>query len=555
MLGDRSAGAAILAGPLVRKACARHLADRARWADGRGPYRFSAGHADLVLEFFESVLHLPDTADDDGREKRFLLEPMQAFVVGSLFGWVDSRGYRRFREAYIETGKGNGKTPLLAGIGVFGLTSDGELSPEVYAVAVTRDQANILYRYAAQMIECSPELRSRIVKTGEKVVINLYDPETRGFFRPFSREQGLHSGPRIHMALIDEVHEHPTGEVIHKARASGKGRRQPLFIEITNSGVDRFSICWAHHEHARQVLEGALDDDRHFAYVCNLDEADDPLTDPACWPKTNPLLDVSVTREYLARQVENARNIKVETNSVLRLNFCVWTQATTRFYNVEQWRACERVLADEELLDLPCYAGVDLGKSDDFSAFVLRWSLPDGGIAVRSWFWVPGGAIEKYPTRPWDQFRAAGALEVLEGYDVMDYDVIEPVIVELCDRWRVLQVGYDDRYAHQLRIHLEAEGIEMVKVAQGYNLNEALSHLGDLVVQGKVAHDGNTVLTWMADNLVVRKGSQGEIRPDKERSAEKIDGQVALTMAEDCAIRVGLDDRAASRELEDRGLL
>jgi phage terminase large subunit-like protein len=202
VLGDPRAGAPIVAGPHVRAACQRHLADRVLAAHRGGHPRglaFVPAAADVAIGFYEKVLRLPDTRDAAGDPKPFRLEPALAFIVGSLTGWIGADGYRRYREAYIEMGKGNAKTPLLAGLGLFGLTMDGETAPEVYAAAVTRDQARVMFRDAERMVDASPALAElAIVRTVNNLAAGL------GFFRPFSRDQGVKSGPRPHMALIDD---------------------------------------------------------------------------------------------------------------------------------------------------------------------------------------------------------------------------------------------------------------------------------------------------------------------------------------------------------------
>ena len=235
VLGDRSAGVIIVAGPLVRLACTRHLKDRRR-----RDLVFDVAKADHVLAFFEKYLRLLDTKDETGAPKLFLLSPWQAFILAALFGWQRLDGTRRFRRAYIEIGKGAGKTPMAAGIGLYGLMSDGENAAEIYAAAVDRGQAAILFKDAERMVDVSPELTKRLHRTpaGEpKGTGNISYRKTSSFFRPFSREQGLRSGPRPHMALIDEVHEHHSAEVISKISAGVKFRKQPLVVEITEQRV------------------------------------------------------------------------------------------------------------------------------------------------------------------------------------------------------------------------------------------------------------------------------------------------------------------------------
>jgi phage terminase large subunit-like protein len=265
-------GGRILAGPLVRLACDRHLRDRHAAAKKAGHpigLFFHEAAATHIIEFFEGVLRLPDTLDDDGNPIPFLLTPANTFIVGSIFGWKMPTGYRRFREAYVEEGKGNAKTPLAAGIGLYGLTMDGEIAAEIYSVATGIDQARICWRDADRMVEASPDLCDLVYRSAD----NLAYAATYSWFRPLTKEKRGKSGPRPHMVFFDEEHEYADAVVVNKMRAGMKRRKQPLSLGITNSGFDRTSVCWHHHEHARKMLEGVVDDQRLFAFVCGLDDA------------------------------------------------------------------------------------------------------------------------------------------------------------------------------------------------------------------------------------------------------------------------------------------
>jgi phage terminase large subunit-like protein len=523
----------IRVGPLVTLACERHQRDVAEASD-RGFY-FDEKAADHAIGFIEKWVRLPDTDDEQGQPSRFHLEPFQAFIVGSLFGWRwRATGHRRFRNGYIEIGKGNGKTPLLAAIGLYGLLMDGQKAPEVYAAAADRDQAMIMFRDAVRMVDASPELSTRIRKTGIEHVTNM--SYGLGFFRPFSREQGSKSGTRPHMGLIDEVHEHPNAEIVNKMRAGAKRDLDAMFLEITNSGTDRTSICYQHHEHSERVLKGVVRDDRWFAYVCTLDAQDDPLKDEACWIKTNPLLDVVVKREYLRDQVQAAKNIVGETNTVLRLNFCVWTHAHTRFLDVEKWLACRGEVKASDLVGAKCFAGLDLGQSDDMSAFIRIWELTDGRYWEQAQIWIPEGALGRFPNRPYDEWQRAGALSITPG-EVIDYESVQAEILKLCQASGVREVAYDKRFAEQMAQNLTGAGVTMVEIGQGFQLTEGLRKLSDIVTDGTLVHDGNPIMAWQAANLVVRYGPNKQMRPDKDKAAEKIDGQVALVMGLQAIVR------------------
>ena len=522
----------IVAGPYVRLACARHERDR---ADRKKDFRFDAAAADHTIGFIERWVYLPDTSDEAGRPRPFLLEPWQAFIVGSLFGWKWTNGHRRFRNAFVEVAKGNGKTPLLAAIGLYGLMMDGQKAPEIYAAAADRDQALIMFRDAVRMVDASPELAKRIKKSGIQNVHNM--TYGLGCFRPFSREQGTKSGTRPHMGLIDEVHEHPTPEACAKIRAGAKGNEDALFPEITNSGFDRSSICWQHHEHSVRVVEGVLEDDRWFAYVCALDAGENPLEDPACHIKANPNLGVSIQQAYLDDQIATARHIPAETNLVLRLNFCVWTQAHTSAWDMNKWRqAAPAMPPASALLGRPCYGGLDLGQTDDFAAWARLYELEDGTLAVLMRFWLPESALRKYPNRPYDEWRRAGLLTITEG-ETTDVDLIEQTVLEDARSSGVLEIAFDKQFAQQLALHLAGAGLKMIDTPQGFALNESIVSVAKLIADGQIAHGDNRVMSWMMANAVLRTGWDKRVRLDKEIAREKIDGPAALVMANSTRIR------------------
>lgn len=517
----------IVAGPYVRLAAARHIRDKAD-AAAKG-FRFDVAAADHAIGFIETWVRLPDTSDERGRPLPFVLQPWQAFIVGSLFGWKWNSGFRRFHNAYIEVGKGNGKTPLLAAVGLYGLMMDGQKAPQIYAAASDRDQAMILFRDAVRMVQASPELSKRVKQSGIEHVHNMSYGD--GFFRPFSREQGARSGTRPHMGLIDELHEHPNAEATAKIRAGAKGNRDALFAEITNSGFDRSSICWAHHEHAVRVVEQFAEDDRWFSYVCALDEGDDPLVDTSCHIKTNPNLGVSIHTTYLADQVDTARNIPAETNMVLRLNFCVWTQSHSPAWDMAKWRQTSDPIPDlSTLVGVRCFGGLDLGQNDDFSAWVRLWELDDDRLLVVCRCWIPQSALTKYPNRPYQEWMREGLLTVTDG-DTTDLDLVEQTVLEDARASGVTEIGYDKRFAQHLALHLQGAGLSVVDVPQGYALNESIKSISKAIADGTVVHGNNRLFAWMMDNCVLRTGRNGEQRLDKEQAKDKIDGPAALVMA------------------------
>ncbi|NBW21270.1 MAG: terminase large subunit, partial [Caulobacteraceae bacterium] len=328
----------IPAGPHVRDACHRHLNDLENGA-ARGIF-WDVAAAQRFWGFCEDLLRL---GEGQFEGKPFILEPSQKFITGSLFGWKKANGKRRFRRAYIEQPKGQGKSPMVGAIGLYGTAADGEAGAQVYAAGATKEQASILFRDAVNMLNKSPALDRAFRRSGGPGrEYSLAHLKSGSFFRPVSREtKKTGSGPRPHFALIDELHEHPDGGVIEILERGFKFREQPLLIMITNSGSDRKSICWQERKHAVAVAAGNVPDDTTFSYVCSLDDGDDPFTDPTCWAKVNPLLGVTITEEYLATQVAQAKNIPAKANGIRRLHFCQWTDAESAWISRDAWQSVE----------------------------------------------------------------------------------------------------------------------------------------------------------------------------------------------------------------------
>ena len=340
-------------GRLVFLAVERFLndLDRARGNDPSFPYFFDQGSSVAIIKYFRDLCP-------------FALDPFQQFIAANLFGWkklgvecsVHPTGHRRFQTAYIEMGKGNGKTPLVAGISTYGVAADDEPSAEVYIAAPSKDQAAICFRDAVRIVDESPEL-ARIFRkhgcSGKMLSGNLSFGTS--FMRPISAEHKTLDGPRPHMIVADELHEHQTTLVLDKLTAGFKARHQPLALEITNSGFDRETICWYHHDYSRQVLEGIIQNEQWFAYVCQLDACEkcraagkeqptcddcDSWLDEKVWIKANPGLGTILQKSYLDKQVKEALEIPATRNLKQRLNFCIWTQSEERFISPEAWRAC-----------------------------------------------------------------------------------------------------------------------------------------------------------------------------------------------------------------------
>ncbi len=535
---DRVVGGDIVAGKLVRLACARHIADLERT-----DIRFDEEAAQFAIDFFERLLCL---TEGEFAGKPFLLQPFQKFIVGSLFGWKASDGYRRFRTAYIETAKGSGKSPLAAGIGLLGLVADREPGAEVYAAAVTRDQAKILFADAEKMGKASPSLAGKL----EFTVNNIAYPAQQSYFRAISAEARALDGKRVHMALIDEIHEHPDAIVVDKMRAGTKNRRQALIFEITNSGYDRNSVCYQHHVYSQQILEGIVENDEWFGFVCNIDACGkdghtnpvfgcpdcDQFTDEACWPKANPGLDTILPRKYLREQVAEAKGMPSKLNIVLRLNFCVWTEQANRWLEMDAWDKCADPVDPARLKNRDCWLGIDLSSTTDLTAAALLFEDDADGVAdVLMYYWVPEEGVRKRGQRdrvPYDVWARDGHIEVTDG-NVVDYEGIIQRVIGFQDLgYNIREIVMDPWNATATATKLQSMGFTVVFLRQGYaSLNEPSKELERRIMSRLIRHGGNPVLRWNAANVAVAQDPAGNIKPDKDKSTERIDGIAALVNA------------------------
>jgi phage terminase large subunit-like protein len=549
-----------IAGPLVRAACKRHQDDLEsgparglewRWLDDKGKATHGTGaHA---VNFFGDVLRL---AGGEYEGNPFILHPSQVFIVGSLFGWINANGFRRYRVAYIEEGKGSGKSPLAAGIGLYMMTADKEQRAEVYAAAFHKEQATVLFRDAVAMRDQSPALERRIESSGGRgKEWNLAHLESGSFFRPISSEsQGRgKSGPRPHCVLLDELHEHATPAMVNFMSAGRKNRRQPLIVEITNSGSDRTTICWSHHEYSEKVVRGIVANDTWFAYVCGLDVCEsclaeghsqpqdgckdcDDWRDRKVWKKSVPTLGVSLDESYLAEQVALATGIPTQENIVKRLNFCIWTESVKTWITSDAWNACPQDAKAEELLGRVCCGGLDLSATEALSSLVLAFppATEDEPWKWLCWFWMPKELVaerqkkDKVPYQPWID---VGLIEDTPG-DIIDYDVVRARIRELSQRYAILEIAYDRWNATQLVTQLQGDGLQMRPFGQGYQyISAPMKEVEALVRSQSLDHGGNPVLAWCVSNVHPDIDAAGNIKTNKGKSTGRIDGAQAGIMA------------------------
>src|SRR5665213_214240 len=539
----------IVASKWVCLACERHLRDLAT-ASKRGLY-FDAPAAQYAIDFFTFLHH----SKGEWAGQSFELTPWQQFIVYSIFGWKHADdGRRRFRTAHVEVARKNGKTTLWAGVGLYLFFADGEPGAEVYCAATKKDQARILFTEAERMRKASPGLAKRIVSLRN----NMNVPATNSKFEPLGSDEDTLDGLNIHGALVDELHAHKTRLLWDVLDTATGARRQPLIAAITTAGFDRESICWKQHEYGEKVLEEIIDDDSFFIYVASLDPGDD-WEDESNWPKANPNLRVSVKIEDLRTQAHKAKNDPSALNSFLRLRLNVWTQQDTRWMPMDKWSACIgarptlaacdakalRNIMEGDLAGRLCFAGLDLSSKTDITAFVPVFppTEEDPHWILLPTFWLPEDNVEQRVREgrvPYDVWKREGFLQTTPG-NVVDYDQVREFIVRFRDRYELQEVAFDPWNATQIATQLTSAGITMVEFRQGFaSMSEPTKQLMTLVLGNTLAHLGNPILKWMASNLVVKQDEAGNLKPNKEKSSEKIDGIVAAIMGLGRAISTGI---------------
>ena len=460
--------------------------------------------------------------------KPLLLEDWQKKIIGDLFGWKQENGLRKFRTAYIQIGRKNGKSTLCAAIGLYMLFADNERGSEIFSAAADRSQAGIVFEIAKQMILKNPELTKR-----SKVFRNSITNESKGnFYQAISSDSKTKHGLNANCIIFDELHTQPNRDLWDTLLTSTGSRRQPLCISISTAGYDRNSICWEIYNYAKQVQEGILEDDSFYSCIYEA-EIDDDITDEKNWIKANPNYGISLRKEYMKRESQRAMDVPSYQNTFKRLMLNIWTDSQTAWITHKEWDKCKGEIDLEKLKGKDCWAGLDLASTRDISALVLLFKEDDNFI-ILPYFFIPEDNAKKRSERDkvdYVTWEKQGYITFTSG-DVADYNFIKKKIMELGLEYNIQSLGYDRWNASQLVIDLQNEGANMSPFGQGFlSMSAPTKELEKLILGEKIIHDGNPVLGWMLSNIALQEDPAGNIKPNKAKSTEKIDGLVALIMS------------------------
>lgn len=569
----------IIAGKLLKAACIRFISDL-KVGPARG-ISFDKKAAQHVVDFFGILRHSKGKWGK-GKGEPFILQSWQVFILANIFGFKKN-GKRRFNEAHIEIARKNGKTTFMAGIGLYMLVSDDEPGAEVYSIATTRDQAKIVFDEACRMRVKSPYLASTV----DTFRNNMNVLSTASKFEPQSAEAGTKDGLNVHCFIADELHAHKDRALYDNFKHGTASREQPLALSITTAGFNMLGVCYDQRRIIEKILAKIVDAgsfDHIFGYIACLDVpdtetgkgGDDPF-DESVWPKANPNINVSIDISYLRQEAAKAKVSPTARNEFLCKHMNVWVNQQICWMPLEAWAACNaagplarpinlRLAALEALKGRLCIGGLDLSAKIDLCAFALLFppvkdkvelvprkqtqqeiwnrvpqqfdeviiSKGDPKWSVLVWFWVPEDRIERRTKEdrvPYTAWKNEGFLGACPG-SVIDHEYIYKEIKALRERFSFTDIAFDSWNAQWIAKKMEGDGFKPEEAHMGYHtLSEPMKELMGLVLQKKLEHFGDPILSWNMSNVEATTDPMGNIKPDKAKSKEKIDGSVALIMA------------------------
>ena len=511
-----------------RLACQRQADDLQQLEGEDWPWVFDAARASRPCEFIELLPHIKGKWAREGR--LITLEPWQCFILTTVFGWVHrDTGLRRFREAYIEVPRKNAKSTLSSGVALYMLAADGEHGAEVYSAATTRDQARIVFDDAKAMAERTPDLRTYCGVAIMQHAITV--AATASKFAPLAAEGSTLDGLNIHFAVIDELHAHKTRAVYDVIDTARGAREQSLLWNITTGGTDRSGICYERRTHLAKVLDKVLPDPTLFGVIYTIDDKDDPF-EPSSWAKANPNWEVSVLRDDMEAASRKAAAMPSALANFLTKRLNVWVNGDSAWMDMRAWEACADTTLDEnDFLGEKCWIGLDLAQKRDFAATCKVFQRDERWyIFVK--LYLNEVAITESGNAHLAGWARAGYVITTDG-NITDFDVLADDLRRDCQRFDVQEIAFDPALSMYFAGKLVEEGLPMVEIAQrAMFFTQPLLQVENLVLERKLAFDGNPVMTWMVSNLVVKISRFNELRsPTKEREENKIDGVLAMLMA------------------------
>lgn len=518
----------IVSGKRRKQACQRFIDELVKaHTDPSYPWKFDIEKAYRPIEFIERFL-----TPTKGAYSRMELLPWQHFLEANMYGWVSKKtGYRRFREAIIVVGQGNGKSTLIAGNAAYGLTKDGERGAEIYCLANSREQARIIFNECSSQVANSPVLSKHVRVTKQGM---FYD-KTNSKFQPLASDSKNLDGRNVHMGVFDEIQEYRDYKLINVIKGKTKKRKQPLIIYITTLGSVIDGPLMDFYILGGQILDntGAIAQrasDRTFVYIDEIDENDDP-TDPACWGKANPSLGALLDMEDLLDEWERVKTIPAERSNFINKQLNVFTNVDElSFLDDKVIKKNNREISLETLRGARCYGGFDLSETEDFTSACLEFPLPDNDFFVLEHSWVPEKkAKEDHEKLDWQHLVQQGWLTIVPG-EYVDYNLVFQWFMKQREIYRIDSIGFDPAKAFLLVQLMRENGFILNEVRQGeLTLTAPLDNLKERFLDGNIIHNNSRMFNWYLGNVkLTKRSANATYLPTKQSKYRKIDGFAAL---------------------------
>lgn len=550
----------IIAGQFVRLAAERHLRDL-REGPARG-LRWDQKRADMAIDFFPAVLSVTEGAKAG---KPFHLLPWHVFVVGSVYGWRDKNDFRRFRFVWLETGKGQAKSPLMAGLGIYEIVGQKRPRAEVYAIGEDRKTANVMFRDAAAMCRAPiPGKDEQTLESSGRVVLRgfgdnawkIEHPKSGSKFEPVANSDAI-SGPKPSLVLADEIHEMKSNKAISIWRAAlGKMSGDPMMVLGTNTPSSDQHVGTSYSEFFQKVLRGEFTDDGAFAYIARTDKGDDPFNDESCWIKSLPALGVTYPVENIRKEVETSRHMISTALTTKRLYFGI-PVGTAGFWIAEDaWAKIQGTVSEVEMKGRRLHLSLDLSQKNDLTALSGCWE--GDKLAVKTWYWTCESRLAERSTAdqiPYRELEAQGLIEITPT-PTIDYEFVAEQVKRLCVEHEVVQMAVDasfigdfmkacekigfDVWRYEGPDSSEGVGLKIVGHAQGLRvvfegkqlcMPVSIRHLEDHILKDTVTIDRSRLTDICASNTVIVSDAQKNKMFHKDKSRGRIDGMVTIAMS------------------------
>jgi phage terminase large subunit-like protein len=546
---EKVAAGVLPAAKPLKAACQRQLRDLDRWKSPDSPFRFDERKAARVCQFVEAMPHIKgEWAKNRGT---ITLQPWQAFILSTIFGWIKvESGMRRFRQVYIEVPRKNAKSTLTSAVALFMLALDGEEGAELYSAGTTRDQAGIVFRDSMAMVNKSPEFRKAFNVSANSLAIFKKDTNSR--YMALSSQDHRLDGLNPHFSMLDEVHAMNNRGLYDVLDTAMAARSQPMLWMITTAGNNMAGVCYEQHKYTLDLVYGTHTDESYFGIVYTIDNVDH-WTEEVEWIKANPNYGVSVKKDELRDKCNKAVAVPNAQNAFLTKRLNVWVNADAAWMNMLAWNRCgDSTVTVEDFVGRECYIGMDLASRSDLCAVVLLFPLEQQRIAIFGRYYLPDETVKRM-SKQYSGWEREGRLIATEGA-MTDQEAILIDLMEFARRFQVRALCYDPWQSVTLEGQLQKLGftVPLIKLENSTrNLSAPMKEFEALVLDGRVLHDGDPVMTWMMSNVVCHYDARDNVFPRKERQENKIDGPMAVLYA----MNRYLIEYGRSCVYEERGLI